>query len=141
MAACTDHHDCKDYSIRGYSGQYCAKYGQNRCSFKKVWFNSKGSILYISTTLGLRKNYSLKCQMSANLAVREHFKIFLRMETLGALKMKSVSLVAATFLSVLLLGISSFEAQCIDNYEVVSKNICKNIFQLQCLLFLLDVLL
>merc|ERR1711872_1077086 len=35
MAACTDHHDCKDYSVRGYSGQYCAKYGQNKCSFKK----------------------------------------------------------------------------------------------------------
>ena len=83
----------------------------------------------------------LLCQMSVDSTLHVLFKIILRMETLGALKMKSVSLVAVTFLSVLLPGISSFEAQCIANYVAISNTSVKIFSLCNVLLSLLNVLL
>ena len=50
MADCIDHDDCKDHDVAGPTGQYCAKFGQNKCTYKKVRLNSnKQKFIPIST--------------------------------------------------------------------------------------------
>ena len=60
MAACVNHDDCQDSSVRGAIGQYCAKYGQNKCTFKKVTNISQPSmtILFRMATPGAMKMMS-----------------------------------------------------------------------------------
>merc|ERR1719153_123325 len=35
MGDCKTHEDCQDHSVRGALGQYCAQFGQDKCSYKK----------------------------------------------------------------------------------------------------------
>merc|ERR1711892_707410 len=35
MTPCQSHGDCQNSDVRGAIGQYCAQFGQNKCTFKK----------------------------------------------------------------------------------------------------------